>query len=74
MLSRLTSNSLYSWAWWYKSLIPELRRQKQKVLSEFKTTLAYILCFRTTRAMERDPFLKTKGKKKDNSLHVRGWP
>lgn len=34
-------NNIHIWVWWYTSLIPAFRRQKQVNLSEFKATLDY---------------------------------
>jgi hypothetical protein len=33
----------YSQVWWYKSLFPALRRQRQADLYEFEASLVYIL-------------------------------
>lgn len=41
-------------------LIPGLGRQRQADLYEFEATLIYLASFRTAKALQRDPVLKSK--------------
>jgi hypothetical protein len=45
---------------WYRLLIPALGRQRQADFYEFKGSLVYRVSFRTARATQRNPVLKTQ--------------
>jgi len=54
--------------WWPTPLIPELRRQRQAELCEFKASLVYRVNSRTAKAMQRNPVSKRKKKLSTNHL------
>jgi hypothetical protein len=55
-------------AWWYSPLIPELGRQRQADLCEFKVSQVYKARARIAKAIstQRNPFSKKKKQKKKN--------
>jgi hypothetical protein len=48
--------------WWYTPLIPALRSQKRRWVSDFVANLLYRARFRTAWAIQRNPILKTTTK------------
>ena len=49
--------------WWCMHLIPALGKQRQANLYEFKTSLVYRVCSRTTKAVaQRNPVSANKHK------------
>ena len=53
-----------AWQWWYTLLIPALRRQKSRWISEFEASLVYRASSKTPRAIQRNPVLKNQKRKK----------
>jgi hypothetical protein len=45
-------------------LIPALRKQRQADLCEFQVSLVYRVSYRTVRATQRNPILKSQKKRK----------
>jgi hypothetical protein len=48
------------WVWWHMPLIPVLRRQRGRQISEFEFSLDYKVSSRTARAKQRNPVSKNK--------------
>ena len=48
------------WVWWHMPLIPVLRRQRGRQISEFEFSLDYKVSSRTARAKQRNPVSKKK--------------
>lgn len=49
--------------WWFTPLIPALRKQRGRWISEFGAGLIYRMSFRIVRTIQRNSVLKRKRKK-----------
>jgi len=59
MATHLKIKQISAGHWWYMTLIPALRRQRQVELCEFEASLVYRVSSRTARAAHRHPVSKT---------------
>ena len=60
IIKREVSNTNVCLAWWHTPLIPELRSQKGRVLSEFKASVVSIVSSRTSRTTQSEFIAKIK--------------
>lgn len=58
-----------SWAWWFTTVIPALKRPQQENCNEFEVSLGYIVSSKSTGATEYVSVLKAKA----NNKNTKSW-